>query len=106
MIAGSAYNSALLLDLELAEATKGQPKATHPQLWRFDAHMQRLTDLGDILLKTAVAKGGGDVDAAHLRRPLTAADHLDLDRRQRNMNKLFQVWFPDHMDKIPTISPR
>jgi hypothetical protein len=102
-IPGTAYNEALMLDRDLAELTKDLPGATHPQLFRFDPVMQRLTDIGDILYATAVARGGGDVESARLPRPLIAANHLDLEKRQKNMNKIFRTWFPRHMDKIPTL---
>lgn len=105
-IPGSAYNEAIMLDRDLAALSDDMPKSTHPQLFRFDVHMQRLTDIGDILYATAVARGGGDVENARLPRPLIAADHLDLERRQKNMNKLFATWFPDHLDKIPKLAPR
>jgi hypothetical protein len=95
-----------MLDRDLAELTADMPKAKNPPLFRFDTVMQRLTDIGDILYATAVARGGGDVEQARLPRPLTAADDIDLERRQLNMNKLFAVWFPDHMDRVPRLSPR
>lgn len=105
-IPGTAYNSALMLDRDLADATKDLPRATHPQLFGFSSLHHLLTDVGDIVLQTAVARAGGDVESARLKRPLTAADHLDLERRQQNMHKLFNVWFPGHMDKVPKLAPR
>lgn len=92
-----------MLDRDIAELTADLPKATHPQLFRFDTVMQRLTDIGDILYATAIARGGGDAEGARLPRPLIAADHLDLEKRQKNMTKIYRTWFPGHMDKVPTL---
>ncbi|WP_227979987.1 hypothetical protein [Nocardia spumae] len=105
-ISGTAYNEALLLDPDLAEATKDIPRATHPQLFGFSSLHHLITDLADITLQAAVARGGGDVESARLKRPLTAAVQLDLQQRQTNMRKLFIDWFPDHMDKVPKLKPR
>lgn len=105
-IPGTAYNSALMLDRDLAEATKDLPRATHPQLFGYTSLHHMVADLSDITLQVAVARGGGDVESARLKRPLTAADHLDLERRQKNMNKLFSVWFPGHMDKVPKLQAK
>lgn len=104
LIAGSAYHSALLLDPELARQTRKMPKAKAPQLFRFDNTMHRLTDIGDIVLKTAIARGGGDPDAVSLPRPITAADQLLLARRQAGMDKTIATFFPAHRRLTPRLT--
>lgn len=99
-ITGGAYNSALLLDQEIAEANKGRPKAKNPQLFRFTPEMHLLTDIGDILYKQAVKDPG----SVSLPRPLTAADLLSLSKRQAGMNRTIALFSPTHAHLTPQIT--
>ncbi|MGW4719795.1 hypothetical protein [Nocardia sp. NPDC004260] len=98
-ITGGAYNSALLLNPEIAEANKGKPKPKHPQLFRFTNEMHLLTDIGDILYKQAVK----DPRSVSLPRPLTAADHLSRAKRQAGMNRVVAQFSPQHVHLTPRI---
>lgn len=99
-VGGSAYNSALLLDPEIAELNLGRPRAKNPQLFRFTNVMHLLTDIGDILYKQ-VAK---DPATAALPRPLTATDHLKLAKRQAGMNRTIARFSPQHAHLTPQLS--
>ncbi|MFC9432682.1 hypothetical protein [Nocardia sp. NPDC057030] len=97
---GSAYHSALLLDPDLAAAGDKAPRQTHPPLWRFSNQMHLLTDIGDILYKQAVK----DPATAALPRPLTAADHLRLSKRQAGMDRTIKLFSPVHAGLTPRLS--
>lgn len=99
-LTGGAYNSALLLDPEIAEASAGKPKAKNPQLWRFGTTQHLLTDLTEITLKRAVA----DPKSISLPRPLTAADHLSLAKRQARMNRMVARFSPRYAHLTPKLN--
>ncbi len=103
-ITGSAYHEALLLDPVVAKHLEQMPRDKHPQLFRFDATLHRLTDIADILYKTAVAQAGGDVENANLSRPLTAIDHARLVKRQTAMDRAIATWFPKHTALTPKLT--
>lgn len=98
-VTGSAYQSALLLDPEIAQATRGAPRMKNPALFRFTNVMHLLTDIGDILYKQAAK----DPATASLPRPLTATDHLKLQRRQTGMNRTIARFSPTHTDLTPRV---
>lgn len=97
---GGAYNSALLLDPDIAAANAKLPKPKNPQLFRFTPEMHLLTDIGDLLFKQAVK----DPSTASLPRPLTAADHLSLTKRQAGMNRTVATFFPTHTHLTPKLT--
>lgn len=101
-ISGSAYNEALLLDPELAEqaAEAKLSKLKNPPLFGYSSLHHLLTDIGDILYKQAVK----DPSKASLPRPLTAADHLSLSKRQAGMNRTVTTFFPTHAHLTPRLS--
>lgn len=99
-ITGGAYNSALLLDPDVAKANTGRPRGKHPQLFRFTNQMHLLTDIGDLIYKQAVK----DPATASLPRPLTAADHLSLAKRQAGLDRMVALFSPAHAHLAPRLS--
>lgn len=89
-IVGSDYLSALLLTPEVAEeqAKAKLPKLKNPALFRYTSLDHRLTDIADILLKSAAARGGGDPGSASIPRPITAMDHLEAQNRRAYFNHI------------------
>lgn len=98
-ITGGHYNSALLLDPILAEATAKLPKAKNPPLLGFTRQMHLLTDIGDLMLKQ-IAK---DPQTASLPRPLTAMDKLATARRQAALNRTIARFAPHHAHLTPRV---
>lgn len=99
-ITGGAYNSALLLDPVLAEATAKLPKAKNPPLHGFTRQMHLLTDIGDLILKQ-IAK---DPETAALPRPLTATDYLSVAKRQARMDRTVALFSPRHAHLAPRLT--
>lgn len=77
----------------------GAPKASNPQLFRFTNTMHLLTDIGDLIYKQAVK----DPASVSLPRPLTAVDHLKLQRRQAGMNRAIERFAPRHAHLTPRL---
>jgi hypothetical protein len=101
LISGTAYNTALLLDPELAEQTAKAklPKLKNPPLLGWTREMHLLTDIGDLIYKSNAA----DPQKASLPRPLTAMDKLKKARRQAGLNRVVARFSPHHAHLTPQV---
>lgn len=87
-----------MLDPKLAELRKSLPKATNPPLVGWTSEMHLLTDIGDLIYKYVTRD-----PKAHLPRPLTAVDHLSLEKRQTRMNRAVSQFSPQHAHLTPQL---
>ena len=86
---GTAYYSELLLDEELAAQAIEKRSPRNPPLRGYTPLLHRLTDIADIMLKHAVAQGGGDPNRVDgIPRPLTARDKIRDRRRQQKLDRI------------------
>ncbi|MET8648409.1 hypothetical protein [Nocardia aurea] len=74
------------------------PKSRNPPLVGFTPEMHLLTDIADLLYKRFAQD-----PKAHFPRPLTAADHLSLAKRQAGINRIVAKFSPQHAHLTPTV---
>ncbi|WP_280476243.1 hypothetical protein [Nocardia farcinica] len=88
----------MMLDPKLAELRKSLPKATNPPLFGWTSEMHLLSDIGDLIYKYVTRD-----PAARLPRPLTALDHLSLEKRQARMDRAVTLFSPQHKHLTPKL---
>lgn len=87
-----------MLDPKLAELRSKMPKSKNPPLVGWTPEMHLLADIADMLYKRFT----GD-PKARLPRPLTAADHLALRKRQAGIDRTIALFSPQHAHLTPKL---